>query len=839
MAATGWLIRRQLRRRWVALISLALITALGASGALVAGGAADRTARAYGDYLDRAEVSEVVINPSLFTTDIDRVIRGLPGVRSVTSDAIFLARIDEGAPVMMGGGHVPADLAVRGSTDGRYVTADRPALAEGRMPTGADEVLANVELAEAEGLEVGDVVPLAFKSARDALAGPTEDLPTVGVEQVTVVGIATFVGEVLPDALYPGAGMMVLSPALTARYDCLPDPRLIDTGAEAVEAQLIPPGCATAYRYYSLEVDGGGRQVAAALDAYLRESAELNAALPPTLTETGAGYYLIASTTADERERVERSTQPTVTALAVLAVVAGVVTVVVLALAGTRELRRGEDDQRQWWRLGLPTRARTAVLVVPLLVAFAVGLVVALAVAWWLSPVGPVGSVRSVEPSPARALSDWVATGALALAVIGTVGAVALSFQSARAAGRARGRVRDRAPTSRLAARTPWPDIDEGVRAAYGGNRGAGLVVANCGLAVGAFLAAAVFAASLSAIFSTPAAYGWPWDAAVMGGYGYGGVDREAADDALDGRGDVESRTWLGLTNDVSVDGEPVLAVVALDQRSGVDFTVVEGRLPQDGDEVALGSRTAAGRGVGVGDTVALDGDGIEPRRVTVTGLAVLPPIGYVQADRTSPGTGLVVAADAFAPDIADDLFTFVGVDLVPGADRDAVVEDVERSLTATNGSQPFGYREAVRPPEIVNVQSMRAVPLLVGGLLTGAAVVGLGVAVVLSVRARRRELAILRALGFTGRQVRNSVRAQAVATMAAALVVGVPLGIAVGRVAWRAFASRLGVVTDPSTPGLWIAATVAGALVLAVAASAMPGRVAARIRPATVLRTE
>ncbi len=53
------------------------------------------------------------------------------------------------------------------------------------------------------------------------------------------------------------------------------------------------------------------------------------------------------------------------------------------------------------------------------------------------------------------------------------------------------------------------------------------------------------------------------------------------------------------------------------------------------------------------------------------------------------------------------------------------------------------------------------------------------------------------------------------------------------------AFASELGVATAPSTPVLWIVATVAGSLVVAVMAAAVPARVAARLEPAAGLRTE
>jgi predicted lysophospholipase L1 biosynthesis ABC-type transport system permease subunit len=192
-------------------------------------------------------------------------------------------------------------------------------------------------------------------------------------------------------------------------------------------------------------------------------------------------------------------------------------------------------------------------------------------------------------------------------------------------------------------------------------------------------------------------------------------------------------------------------------------------------------------------------------------------------------------------PDETPGLASFVGIDLVDGTDPEAVVAELGDDFRAwdTNGWTTLDYSGPVRPAEIVDAGRMRAVPLLAGGLLVAAAVVGLALAVVVSVRSRRRELAILRALGFTGRQLRTSVRVQALATMAVALVVGVPIGVALGRLAWRAFAVQLGVAAGPVVPLGWVAVTVAGGLGIALAAAALPARAAARVDPASVLRSE
>jgi ABC-type antimicrobial peptide transport system permease subunit len=148
-------------------------------------------------------------------------------------------------------------------------------------------------------------------------------------------------------------------------------------------------------------------------------------------------------------------------------------------------------------------------------------------------------------------------------------------------------------------------------------------------------------------------------------------------------------------------------------------------------------------------------------------------------------------------------------------------------------------FTKPVRPAEIINARSLRSAPLFVGGLLVVAATVGLGVAIIISVRARRREMAILQTLGFTGRQLRGSVRVQALAMMFGGFVVGAPLGIVIGRTAWRAFATRLGVAPTTTIPMGWIALTAVGAAAVALLAASGPARGAARAKPSVSLRSE
>jgi hypothetical protein len=175
VTAVWWLTRRQVRRQWAATLSVALIVALGGGGTLLAIESAERTSTAFPRYLERADVGDLLINPSLFTAEIDEVIRGLPGVRTVTSDRLFMAAIDhEGTPMRYSESPATNTLeAVFGSVDGRYTAMDRLAYREGRAPTGSGEAAVSVELAAARGLEVGDVVPVSFWPARTRSAPPT------------------------------------------------------------------------------------------------------------------------------------------------------------------------------------------------------------------------------------------------------------------------------------------------------------------------------------------------------------------------------------------------------------------------------------------------------------------------------------------------------------------------------------------------------------------------------------------------------------------------------------------------------------------------------------------
>jgi ABC-type antimicrobial peptide transport system permease subunit len=105
--------------------------------------------------------------------------------------------------------------------------------------------------------------------------------------------------------------------------------------------------------------------------------------------------------------------------------------------------------------------------------------------------------------------------------------------------------------------------------------------------------------------------------------------------------------------------------------------------------------------------------------------------------------------------------------------------------------------------------------------------------------RASRRQLAVLRAVGLSRGQAVLIVAYEATVFAFVAVAVGLPAGVAVGRLAWRLYAQSLGVVPESVTPwptlGTVAVIVMTGALMIAFTAA----RRAALARPALVLRSE
>ena len=143
------------------------------------------------------------------------------------------------------------------------------------------------------------------------------------------------------------------------------------------------------------------------------------------------------------------------------------------------------------------------------------------------------------------------------------------------------------------------------------------------------------------------------------------------------------------------------------------------------------------------------------------------------------------------------------------------------------------------RPAQIINYGSLGTTPLLLGAALGVGAAAALGITLVTSVRRRRRDLAILKTLGFTGRQLATAVAVQAGVAAVIGCAIGIPAGIALGRVLWDLFAGEISAVPYPTVPSGTIVTIGLVAIGLAVLVAMIPGRLAARTPTSQLLRAE
>jgi len=142
-------------------------------------------------------------------------------------------------------------------------------------------------------------------------------------------------------------------------------------------------------------------------------------------------------------------------------------------------------------------------------------------------------------------------------------------------------------------------------------------------------------------------------------------------------------------------------------------------------------------------------------------------------------------------------------------------------------------------PQDVLNLRNVRPLPRALSVFLVLLGVAALGHALVTAVRRRRGELAVLRAMGFTPRQTAVTILAQAGTVAVVGLVIGIPLGVILGRLSWEWVADATPLVFSPPVAIVVILLAIPATIVVANLLAAGPARHAARTRPAGVLRAE
>jgi putative ABC transport system permease protein len=255
---------------------------------------------------------------------------------------------------------------------------------------------------------------------------------------------------------------------------------------------------------------------------------------------------------------------------------------------------------------------------------------------------------------------------------------------------------------------------------------------------------------------------------------------------------------------------------------------ITDGRAPAADDEIALGARTLDEVGRSVGDDVEVQpGDGGRRIRYRIVGRSVMPSISLSENVGVADGATLTLRGLRRVDPGAATTFFFV--DVRPGSGP----------AVAARYDGRFGVLGPQRPREILSFERVRSTPIVLAVILAIMGAAALAHALVLSVRDGRGELAVLKALGFTRAQVSAMVASHATTLALAALAIGLPLGIAAGRLSWDLFVGPYGLDAPPVVPLVVIAMTAVATLVLANIVAAIPARAASGTSPAIVLRTE
>ena len=818
--AVAYCVRADARRSWPSWLALGVLVGLAAGAVMAATAAGNRTDSAYRDLRDETAAMDGAIalpcaveDPA--TCPVIGEIRAWPGV----ADA---ARFSTGAvPILDIDGHLVQannDTCYSGSGAVNLITPIDPEfgtslhrlrLLEGRLadPTRADEVVMAPLAAEALGVGVGDRL---FPRPVDCL----EDAERWGAPiPVTVVGIGLTALEVPPKN-----GLYLQGIHTTPAF-----------------AELLP------------EREGGGEeggeQIAVRLDP--------GTSFADLADTPGVTPFDVVFDEATIGDPVDEGLRTDANAVWLVAALVAATSAFVLGptlaryRAGTAEVDR-TLSALGWSRQDRVLRSGAHGIAIGT-VAGSVALGVMALVSHWT----PIGDARTIEPSPGMEidLSVLLVGTAVTLLVV-TLGLMALAWRALATRTPLR-----RTPLAGLAARVGLavPAV-LGIRIGLEPERGGAPVRSSIlAVAVGAtaITGALAYTSSAQHLRETPAWLGLTFDDLADVGENPDGV---AIAERARAWPEVEAVSHILLfLPPLALGPDRRLAqVIAFSTGPrALQPAVIDGRAPDGVDELFLSPKLAALLGADVGDRLDAAFDASEftggepaetaPLSLQVVGIGPVP----VGDGRTIHGATMTYdgAVAALPPEMTADFeegprTNVIVVDRADGVTEEAIAERfaAEGVVLGEGGID----RETIAANLVsVDPTSTESAPDLLAGIMALLAGGVLAYGLAITVSRNGRDLAVARALGLTPRMLRRSARWAAAAFAAAALVVGVPIGLVVGRIIWRTYAVNLGVIPDPVVAPGEIAAFVVATFLLALSAGTVAARRQTRRGPGAELRTE
>lgn len=784
--------RRVIRRRWPTTVLLVVVLAVSAGATMAAIAGARRASTSYDRFIGWSDGSQVLIAGSGPDTSDEADanlthLASLPQVKDSTR-SLFL-----GDEVAIDGEALPFRTIMPIAFDPGDPATGRVKLLAGRLPDAdvVSDAVVGFDTAERLDLQVGDQLEVRFNEWADR-----PDL-VAGVENVTIVGIIAQPGAFPSVTGQPTAVLGVMPAFLRAHED-----RVDWTNGDlAVKLRDPSPAGVDAYR--------------------------------AAVASSGVPVDFMGSI-FDDAVGVRKLLRVEAGVLWLMALVIGGAAGVVVIQFFRREAADAGGELQLLGFLGMTRSMVARSGAVHGVMVGGMGAAGAAVVAVLLSPLLPRGVARTADPDLGFHADFVVLAIGLAIVLVVAVSAGAIAVVLAT-----RAPADDVAKPSKLASvatRLP-PAPATGVRLAFVSTTSGPARSLRIGLlGLGAIIAAVVAVLSLQASFdevlAEPALSGSTWDLTVS----YDATeDASAAAPVIDADPAVDDFTRGGWWH-IEVDGKPVY-VMYVEPNSAVNVAVDRGRAPVGPDEIALGPAELDALGVAIGDTVEVavpefdDVAFTDTVSATVTGQAIVAAPVYQFLE---PGEGGAVTAGLMRRIVGDDMpinqFFIALDDSAPLQDSSvALVDRISPSFWFTRAD-----RAGVR-----SLRNVRQLPFVLVVLLGAMAAAALVHRLAASSRSLRRELAVLRSMGFTDSQVLQAGGTQGAAVSTLALVGAVPAGLIGAGVGWRLIAEYLVVVPQPIVPWTAVTIVIATTLVLGTAVGVVIALRGRRIRVSALVRSE
>ncbi|MDL5202000.1 ABC transporter permease [Streptomyces sp. ALI-76-A] len=264
-------------------------------------------------------------------------------------------------------------------------------------------------------------------------------------------------------------------------------------------------------------------------------------------------------------------------------------------------------------------------------------------------------------------------------------------------------------------------------------------------------------------------------------------------------------------------------------------YPLVSGRTPRGEGEVLIDSETAQRAGYEVGDTVRISVDGpvLDPK---ITGVFTTDD-GNVAA-----GGSLALFDTATAQRLFGKAGTYDQIDVKAkaGVSQTALEAELDKALPKDTVETTTGQELADSQAEAISasMSGLKQGLLVFAGIALFVGTFIIANTFTMLVAQRTKELALLRAVGASRRQVTRSVLIEAFVVGVVAAVTGLAVGVGIGA-GLRSLMGSLGATVPDGplviTPGTVLAALAVGVLVTMLAAW-LPGRRAAKIPPVAAM---